>query len=182
MPVRMQNHPMESPLTNYPISMRLPVFWGDQDLFGHVNNTIYLRWLESARVKYWDDSGMRELMTPRKWGPILAAVHCHYLRQLRYPDWIWVGSRIRRLGNTSLTMEHAVYSESQEVIAAEGESVVVIFNYETQQGTAISPELQAVIERVEGKTFERGERRPNVRVKEPNRQPPDRSDGPGHSM
>ena len=36
-------------LTDFPTTVTLPVQWGDQDAFGHVNNTVYLRWFESAR-------------------------------------------------------------------------------------------------------------------------------------
>ena len=42
-----------------PVVMELPVIWADQDMFGHVNNTVFLRWFESSRVTYWDESGLR---------------------------------------------------------------------------------------------------------------------------
>ncbi len=139
-----------TPLHNFPISLRLPVLWGDQDLFGHVNNVVHLRWFESSRVLYWDDTGIRALMGPRRWGPILAAIHCDYRRQLRYPDAVWVGASIQRIGKTSLTMEHVVYSETLQAVAAEGQSVIVLFNYEEQRAEAISTDVRALVAKVEG--------------------------------
>ncbi len=138
------------PLEEFPVKLRLPVLWGHQDLFGHVNNCVHLRWFESARVAYWDH-GVRSVMTPNDWGPILANVTCNYRKQINYPDHILVGARMVRLGRTSLTMEHAIYSESSHAIAADGHSVVVVFNYKTQQPAPISDELRAMIEATEGK-------------------------------
>ena len=137
-------------LPGYTAVVTLPVLWGDQDLFGHVNNTIYVRWFESARVAYWDETGMRDLLQPRHCGPILAAVHCNYRRQLKYPDNIHVGARVRTLGRTSLKLEHAVFSEKRQEIVADGESIVVIFNYAAQHSEVVSEELRALIRRIEG--------------------------------
>lgn len=140
-----------APLRDFPISLRLPVLWGDQDLFGHVNNVVHLRWFESSRVLYWDDTGIRTLMGPNQWGPILAAVHCDYRHQLRYPDAVWIGASIRRIGRTSLTMEHILYSETLQAVAAEGVSVVVLFNYQEQRTEVISAEFRALVAKVESR-------------------------------
>ena len=137
------------PLQDFPVRLALPVLWGNQDLFGHVNNCVHIRWFESSRVAYWEQ-GMRAVMDPHDWGPILAHVTCHYRYQIHYPDTVHVGARIVKLGNTSLKMEHAVYSENADRIVADGDSVVVIFNYKTQRPTRISEELRDVIEATEG--------------------------------
>ena len=50
-------------------------------------------------------------------------------------------------------MEHVVYSETQQEIAADGSSVIVVFNYETNRPTRISDEVRAAIEQLEGKSF-----------------------------
>lgn len=134
------------PLPGFPITLKLPVIWGDQDLFGHVNNTIYLRWFESARVAFWDNTGIRDLMTPRQCGPILASIHCNYRRQLRYPDTVEIGARVVRIGRTSMTLEHAACSDALGTIAADGESVVVLFNYARQQPEVIQDDLRAILE------------------------------------
>ena len=50
---------------DYPVVISLPVQWGDQDLFGHVNNVVYFRWYESARIAYLDRIGVSDLMERR---------------------------------------------------------------------------------------------------------------------
>lgn len=139
-------------LPDYPIVLSLPVLWADMDLFGHVNNTIYLKWFESARVAYWDGSFMRDYMVPRNLGPILASIHCDYKQQIHYPDQIEVSARAARLGRTSITMEHEVFSHHLGGVAASGQSVIVMFDYKQQQKYLITDELRAIIERCEART------------------------------
>lgn len=48
-------------LAGFPVVIEIPVQWGDQDAFGHVNNTVYLRWLESGRIAYMTRIGVIDL-------------------------------------------------------------------------------------------------------------------------
>jgi acyl-CoA thioester hydrolase len=143
----------EDLLANYPVTLDWPVQWGDQDAFGHVNNTVYFRWCESARVAWLQKLGLEEWMRPTTLGPILARIECNYRRQLHFPDTVRIGTRITRLGRTSLTMEHAIASLKQNVIVAESTSVIVVFNYQTQRPTTIPDEVRRAIEAIEGRTF-----------------------------
>ncbi|HEY6564450.1 MAG TPA: hotdog domain-containing protein, partial [Pirellulaceae bacterium] len=77
--------------------------------------------------------------------------HCNFRRQLHYPDTVRIGARVGRLGRTSLTIEHVVFSEGHDAPVADGESVVVLFHYPRQRAEVISPELRAVIEKAEGR-------------------------------
>lgn len=138
------------PLDDFPIRLELPVLWGNQDLFGHVNNCIHIRWFESSRVAYWD-AGIGELMkSAGNLGPILANVTCNYKSQIRYPDTVHVGASVRKLGRTSLTMEHVVYCENGSKLAAEGQSIVVLFDYDKQRPVRFPEEMIATIEEIEG--------------------------------
>lgn len=140
-------------LEGYPVVFSLPLQWGDQDAFGHVNNVVYFRWFESVRVIYLDRMGLDHLMSDTGVGPILASITCNYRRQLNYPDRIHIGARVTHLGNSSLKMEHAVYSESLGAIAAEGESVIVTFDYRAQKSVRIPDSIRAGIEQLEGRKF-----------------------------
>lgn len=140
-------------LNDYPIILTLPILWGDQDAFGHVNNVVYFRWCESARVAYLNDTGLQALMSQANLGPILASIKCDYLRQLNYPDTVQIGARITRIGNKSVSMEHAIYSDSLQAIAAKSDSVVVLFDYGQQKSCAIPSDVRDKIAAVEGKSF-----------------------------
>jgi acyl-CoA thioester hydrolase len=137
----------------FPVFISWPVQWGDQDLYGHVNNTIYLRWFETGRIAYLEKIGFDAWLAQHRIGPILAAVKCNFRQQLRYPDTVRIGSRIARIGRTSVTMEHAIWSESKQILVADGDSTVVSFHYDQQMPTPVPAEIRAAIEQLEGKSF-----------------------------
>jgi acyl-CoA thioester hydrolase len=140
-------------LKDYPIILTLPILWGDQDAFGHVNNVVYFRWCESARVAYLNDTGLQTLMSQSNLGPILASIKCDYLRQLNFPDTVRIGARVTRIGNKSVSMEHAIYSDSLQAVVAKSDSVVVLFDYGQQKSCVIPIDVRDKIAAVEGKSF-----------------------------
>lgn len=137
----------------YPLVIPLPIVWGDQDAFGHVNNTVPIRWFESARIAYWERVGLGHHTDPTGLGPILAAINCNYRRQLHYPDTVHIGARVSRIGRTSLVMDHAVFSERWNAIAAEGSSTIVMFDYTTNKPRRMPAELRAAVESLEGRSL-----------------------------
>ncbi len=144
----------ESPddlLSEFPVTISQPVQWGEQDGFGHVNNMHFIRWFESARIAYLTQCEVPLQSTGG--GPILAAVSCNYRRQLKYPDVVIVGTRVTKIGRTSLTVEHQLWSQSQNALAADGDSTIVMFDYDNQVPFAVSLELRTRIENLEGKSL-----------------------------
>ena len=69
-------------LHGFPIVIRIPIQWGDQDAFGHVNNTVPIRWFESARIAYLEQIGLSDKGSAGALGPILAAISCNYKTRL----------------------------------------------------------------------------------------------------
>jgi acyl-CoA thioester hydrolase len=146
-------------LRGYHTVTRLPVQWGDQDAFGHVNNVVYFRWLESARIDLLQACPSSVSMTSAGLGPILASITCDYRRQLRFPDTVWIGSKVSRVGRSSVDLEHGVLSETQGVVAATGRCVIVVFDYSQQRVSRIPNDLREAFERsiaASGATAERG--------------------------
>ena len=144
-------HPTPPELAGQPVIVELPIQWGDQDAFGHVNGVVYFRWFETARVEYLHRSGLGHLMSRQGVGPILAAIKCDYRRQLKHPDTICVSASIADIGRSSMKMRHLIYSQSQQLIVAEGESTVVMFDYSAQRATRVPDEVRQQIEQLEGR-------------------------------
>ena len=147
----MSEHNAPAELARHPVVVALPLQWGDQDAFGHVNGVVYFRWFETARVEYLNQCGLSHLMTDDGLGPILAAIKCDYRRQLKYPDTILVSASISEIGKSSMKMRHLIYSQGQQAIMAEGESTVVMFDYARQRPTRVPDDVRQRIERMEGR-------------------------------
>ncbi len=80
-------------LADYPIVFEQRVAWGDMDAFGHVNNVIYYRYIESARLYYLDHLKIlqQDVLT------VIASNQCKYIRPVVYPDILKIGVRVRRI-------------------------------------------------------------------------------------
>ena len=72
------------------VSVTVTVAWGEMDSFNHVNNIVYLRWFESARIRLFERLGLMEEMRLNAIGPILARSTCDYLLPVSYPDTVIV--------------------------------------------------------------------------------------------
>lgn len=132
----------------HPVSVEIPVAWGDMDAFGHVNNAVYFRWFESARIAYFEKIGLNERMRREKKGPILARTSCDYEKPLTFPDTVRATASVVKLGNTSFVMEYRVTSE-RHGLAARGEGVVVLVDYEKGGKLPLDDELRARIDALE---------------------------------
>ena len=137
-----------------PVLLTIPTQWGDQDAFGHINNTRSIRWFETARMHYFDLDPIVELLQGTRVGPILVSIHCDYRRQLSHPDTLQVTARVRKIGRTSMLMEHQIFSHQQQSLISEGSSTVVLFDYAKNAPLPVSKELRAVIEALEGRSLD----------------------------
>jgi acyl-CoA thioester hydrolase len=144
---------LKSLLAGYPVNLALPVQWGDQDSFRHVNNAVYFRWYESGRIAYNRRIGIMGDDPAATVGPILAATSNNYRRQIAYPDTVHVGVRVVKIGRTSLVFEHVIASEAHQAIAAEGTSTLVFFDYAKNQPERVPDSIRQAVASLEGKTF-----------------------------
>jgi acyl-CoA thioester hydrolase len=149
-----RTHTDHSDLSEFPLVIEIPLLWGDQDSFGHVNNTVYLRWCETARVDYLIRVGLWQMLDRERVGPILAAISCDYRKPLNFPDTVRVGTRVTRIGNSSFRMEHRVISRGLGVLAAEVNSTLVVLDYSKNKPVPMPVDVRKAIEEIEGKVFE----------------------------
>jgi len=140
-------------LSGYPMVTSLPILWGDEDAFAHVNNLAYLRWCETARVEYMRRVAMWTERPPKGIGPILASVKCDYKKPLTYPDTVDVGTRVAGIGNSSIRMEQIVVSRNLNAIAAAVESTMVIFDYKAERAVRVPEKIREAIAALEGQAF-----------------------------
>ena len=136
-------------LAGFPVVEQVPVAWGDMDAFQHVNNLVYLRWFETARIAYFTATGWEKAVAVGGVGPILARTSCAFRVPLQFPDTVQVGARIEDLGDDRFTMIYRVVSLSKGVVAAEGDGRIVSFDYTRQAKAPIPPDIRAAIERIE---------------------------------
>ena len=123
----------------------LDVAWGEMDALGHVNNIRYIAWVETARIALFRQLGMSTLPGDPV-GPILARIENDYVEPVEYPARVTVGMRAERVGNSSLTLEHAIWhAGSPDRVVARGRAVVVLINYATQEKVRVPDAVRVAL-------------------------------------
>ena len=134
---------------SWPVEVEVQVAWGDMDAFQHVNNSVYLRWFETARIACFQRLEMPTNAGRSGPGPILARATVDFRQPVTFPDCITVRAKISKVGNTSFTMLYQAESTRLGVVA-DGEGVVVMFDYAKRQKSPIDDGLRARIATLDG--------------------------------
>jgi acyl-CoA thioester hydrolase len=140
---------VKSLLAGYPVIIELPVVWGEMDSYRHVNNVVYFRYFETARLEYFRRLDWFEYEKQTGIGPILSATQARYRKALTYPDTISVGARVSALGVDRLTMDYLLVSHRLEAVAAEGHGTIVTFHYSEGKKVPMPEDLRHRIEQLE---------------------------------
>ncbi len=110
----------------------IPLRWGDMDALGHLNNVVYFRLFEEARIQWFSQFGFATELGGE--APILAHVSCDFVRAMVYPGSARVRQEVVRLGRSSVEMQLSIErSDEPGVVYATGRSVVVWFDYQAQR-------------------------------------------------
>ncbi|KAB2967551.1 MAG: acyl-CoA thioesterase [Thermoanaerobaculia bacterium] len=139
----------------FPVRLVLPLQWGEMDAYGHVNNVVYFRWFESARMAYFARLGWPELERASGIGPILHSTRARFRAPLEWPDEVQVATRAGEVGADRFTMHYEVRSRSLDRVAAEGDGLIVAFDYRAKRKVALP---DAIHERIAA--LEAGAHRP----------------------
>jgi acyl-CoA thioester hydrolase len=123
---------------------RIAIRWRDHDPVGHVNNAVYLTYLEEARDE-WLARALGE--AGDSWDFVLVRVAVDFRRELRQEDGEVVAAcRLERIGTSSLTMREELRTRTGE-LAAEAEAVLVARDRETGRSRPLGEHERAAFER-----------------------------------
>ena len=119
----------------------IPIRWGDLDAYGHVNNTVFFRFMEQARVEWL--ASLSHALKPHGEGPVIINAACTFLVQLNYPGTVVVDLFVGPPGRSSIPTYYQIHC--QGVLVAEGESKVVWMDFSTGKSVALPREIRALL-------------------------------------
>jgi len=146
---------MEELLNEYQVVVERQIEWGDMDAFQHVNNVVYFRFFESARVAYGEKIGVADRMETKSLGPILKWIECKFVKPLVFPDTVLIGVRTLSVEGSEMKMGYTVVSRAQGAVAAVGTSIGVFYDYRNGRRVDFPRELIDRIVKLEGKPVPR---------------------------
>lgn len=132
-------------LNGYPIITEITVAWGEMDALNHVNNVVYFRYFENARLHCFSELQLMEQMVTTGIGPILRETQCRYKLPVTYPDTLLVGSRVTALEDDRFTMEYQVVSKKLGKVTTLGEATIVMFDFNAQKKATVPAQLRQAI-------------------------------------
>ncbi|HRH70661.1 MAG: acyl-CoA thioesterase [Flavobacteriales bacterium] len=130
------------------VSIEIPVAWGEQDAFGHLNNVVYFRYFESVRMHYLERIGVLRSHNEEGIGVILASTTCDFKRPVEWPMQLTVRTGCTLVGNTSFTMQYEVLDDLDTVVAT-GTSVQVMYDYNKGHKVPVPETIRRAVEAVQ---------------------------------
>jgi acyl-CoA thioester hydrolase len=104
--------------------LAIPIRWGDMDAMGHVNNTVYFRYMEQCRISWFGAMGVPA--GPEGQGPIIVNASCNFRRELVYPGTALVRLFVGGFGRTSVETTYAIVrTDDPATVYADGAAKVV---------------------------------------------------------
>ena len=110
------------------ISLEVRVHWGDMDAMQHVNNIIYLKWVESTRLLLFEQLMKGETAVISEIGPILAWSDIKYIAPVVYPDTVKIDFDIVKIKEDRLECQAHLYSIEQNRLVAISNNTIKAYN------------------------------------------------------
>ena len=122
---------------------RIPIRWGDMDAMGHVNNTVYFRYMEQARIS-WFDALVPAAEAWKNTGIVIANASCNFKRALNYPGTVEVTISVEPPGGSSVATFYELKMDDE--LYADGAAVVVFIDMRSQKPARIPEGIRSLLQ------------------------------------
>jgi acyl-CoA thioester hydrolase len=136
-----------APRTEFKVWRKFTTRWADNDAYGHVNNTIFYQWFDSAVNAWLVEQGLLDIESG---DPIALVVEtaCAFFSPLEFPQDVEVGLTVGQLGRSSVRYRIGVFAEGGDQAAAQGEFVHVLVDRGTRRPVEIPRNWRSALESI----------------------------------
>jgi acyl-CoA thioester hydrolase len=122
-------------------TMTMPIRWGDMDAMGHVNNTVYFRYLEIVRIEWMRSIGCEP--DPRGEGPVIVNAFCNFHKQLEFPGEVLATLFVSDPGRSSFESWCTLTRvDDPDTLYASGGATTVWVNFPQQKSAPLPPRMR----------------------------------------
>ncbi len=132
---------------DFPHITKIQTRWGDNDVYGHVNNVIFYSYFDTVVNNYLIEQGGLNIFDAPVIG-VAVETMCQFKESVAYPETIELGLRVGKLGNSSARYELAVFRQDGETAVASGHFVHVFVDRETNKPVPIPVDMRTALERL----------------------------------
>ena len=133
----------------YRVWREITTRWSDNDAYGHVNNTVYYQWFDTAVNAWLIEAGLLDVAAGDPIG-LVVETGCRYARPLAYPEPVELGLAVEHVGRSSVRYRLGVFAKGSDEAAAEGHFVHVYVSRETRRPVSVPEEWRGVLEGIGG--------------------------------
>lgn len=112
--------------------LSLRIDWSELDVFGHVNNVMFMKYVQAARLNYVEHIGLMDLYRSESLGFMVAEAACTFKKPLHFPGSVHLVTRLLSAGNTSFALEHTITNGDGELVAV-AKDVLVVYDFSKQE-------------------------------------------------
>ena len=120
----------------------LRIDWSEIDSFGHVNNVMFMKYVQAARLNFVDSIGLMKMHRTQKIGFMVAETSCKFKKELHFPGYVTVATKIAFAKNTSFSLEHTITNSDDEIVAV-ATDVLVVYDFNKNEKTLIPESIRA---------------------------------------
>jgi acyl-CoA thioester hydrolase len=121
--------------------------WADNDAYGHVNNTVYYAWFDTAVNAWLIEQGLLDIAAGDPIG-FVVETGCRYARPLAYPEPVEVGLAVENIGKSSVRYRLGVFAKNEPEAAAEGYFIHVYVDRENRRPAELPPLWRKAFEKI----------------------------------
>ncbi|WP_375463879.1 acyl-CoA thioesterase [uncultured Methylobacterium sp.] len=129
----------------FPRHVPIGTRWGDNDVYGHVNNVVYYAFFDTAVNGLLVEAGALDVAASAVIG-LVVETGCRYHAPIAFPDAVTAGVRVARIGRSSVRYEIALFREDEAEASAEGFFVHVYVDRGTRRPVPLPERLRTVLE------------------------------------
>lgn len=131
----------------YAVWREIGTRWSDNDAYGHVNNTIYYQWFDTAVNAWLIEAGLLDVEKGDAIG-LVAETGCRYARPLSYPEPVEIGLAAESIGTSSVRYRIGVFAAGADEAAAEGHFIHVYVDRNSRRPAFIPAEWRNALQRI----------------------------------
>lgn len=132
---------------SYPHHLTIPTRWADNDIYGHVNNSVYYFYFDTVVNKWLVDTGLLDVGNSETVG-LVVETGCSYFAPIAFPDIVVAGLRISKIGNSSVRYEIGLFRNAETSASAQGHFVHVYVDEASRRPVSLTDGTKEIMREI----------------------------------
>ena len=139
--------PSPQPRDTYRHFQAIPTRWGDNDVYGHVNNVVYYSFFDTVVNQYLIEQRVLNIEKSTIIG-LVVETQCQYFAPISFPDVVHAGLRVAKVGNSSVRYEIGLFRNEEKMASAQGYFIHVYVDRASRRSSALPADMRVALQKL----------------------------------